>query len=152
MANRHYHLKYHITNDADIIARLDAQESIQGYIRRLIQTDILADSLKGVFKIEDRYLDTDSVKPEIDEDMNEFNRRRDLMNRFCHGTGADNDDPDYCYSCIWSYQPNDALGTDVIRCQFEGLNADEMEDLILRRHKRIMNQLYGETIRNGEQL
>lgn len=152
MANRHYHLKYHITNDADIIARLDAQESIQGYIRRLIQTDILADSLQGAFKIEDRYLDTDSVKPKIDDDMKEFNRRRDLMNRFCHGTGADNDDPDYCYSCIWSYQPNDALGTDVIRCKFEGLNADEMEDLISRWHKRTMNQLYGETMNNGEKL
>ena len=59
MANRHYHLKYHITNDADIIARLDAQDSIQGYIRRLIQTDILADSLRPAFHLENRILTYD---------------------------------------------------------------------------------------------
>lgn len=51
MASRRFQLKYNTKTDADIIARLEAQDSIQGYIRRLIWTDIMADSLQGVFKV-----------------------------------------------------------------------------------------------------
>lgn len=56
MASRRFQLKYNTVTDADIIKRLEAQESIQGYIRRLIWSDIMADSLQGVFKVisEDR--------------------------------------------------------------------------------------------------
>ena len=56
MASRRFQLKYNTVTDADIIKRLEAQESIQGYIRRLIWSDIMADSLQGVFNVihEDR--------------------------------------------------------------------------------------------------
>lgn len=56
MSSRRFQLKYNTVTDADIIKRLEAQESIQGYIRRLILSDIMADSLQGVFKVihEDR--------------------------------------------------------------------------------------------------
>ena len=81
MANRHYHLKYHITNDAEIIARLDAQESIQGYIRRLIQTDILADVLRPAFHLEDRTLTYD-----------------EWMEKNCPAFDAGNVDYD-CFNC-----------------------------------------------------
>ena len=37
---KQYLLKYHLENDADIIAKLDEMESKQGYIRQLIRDDI----------------------------------------------------------------------------------------------------------------
>ena len=37
---RYYGMKLNIHTDADIIARLDAQPSMQGYIRKLIRDDI----------------------------------------------------------------------------------------------------------------
>lgn len=37
---RRYGLKYNITLDADIINQLEKVESIQGYIKQLIRTDI----------------------------------------------------------------------------------------------------------------
>lgn len=37
---RHYHLKYNINTDAEIIDHLNKQSSIQGYIKRLIREDI----------------------------------------------------------------------------------------------------------------
>ena len=39
---RRYGLKYNIRTDADIIAWLSRQPSIQGYIKRLIRADISA--------------------------------------------------------------------------------------------------------------
>lgn len=39
---RRYGLKYNIHTDADIIARLEKQTSIQGYIKKLIRADIAA--------------------------------------------------------------------------------------------------------------
>ena len=37
---RRYGLKLNLTTDADIIAKLDTVESIQGYIKELIRKDI----------------------------------------------------------------------------------------------------------------
>ena len=37
---KRYELRFTKTTDADVIARLDAQESKQGYIKRLIREDI----------------------------------------------------------------------------------------------------------------
>nr|DAJ98156.1 MAG TPA: hypothetical protein [Caudoviricetes sp.] len=37
---KHFHLTYHIDNDADIIAVLEAQKSKNNYIRKLIREDI----------------------------------------------------------------------------------------------------------------
>ena len=37
---KQYLLKYHLENDADIIAKLDGMESKQGYVRQLIRDDI----------------------------------------------------------------------------------------------------------------
>lgn len=41
---RRYGLKYNINTDADIIAHLGKQKSIQGYIKALIRADIAAQS------------------------------------------------------------------------------------------------------------
>lgn len=40
--SRHFHLKYNLKTDADILAHLDKQTSIQGYIKSLIRADIAA--------------------------------------------------------------------------------------------------------------
>lgn len=45
MASRRYQLKYNLDKDREIISRLDRQENIQDYIRRLILSDIAADQL-----------------------------------------------------------------------------------------------------------
>lgn len=37
---RQYHLKLNLKTDADIIKRLEQQESIQGYIKDLIRADM----------------------------------------------------------------------------------------------------------------
>ena len=39
---RRYNLKYNLKTDADILAQLDKQPSIQGYIKSLIRADIAA--------------------------------------------------------------------------------------------------------------
>ena len=111
MANRHYHLKYHITNDADIIERLDAQESIQGYIRRLIQTDILADSLQGVFKVEER---------DPEEQI-----RIDWYNEHCPAIN----DPDYnCEGCFYHrYSKDDVAGTGSGYCDADSFFHDYLK-------------------------
>lgn len=41
---RHYGFKLNLKTDADIIARLNDQPSIQGYIKSLIRADIAANS------------------------------------------------------------------------------------------------------------
>ena len=37
---KQYHLKLNLTTDADIIAQLEKQESVQGYIKTLIRSDM----------------------------------------------------------------------------------------------------------------
>lgn len=37
---RHIKFKFHLRSDADVIARLESQENIQGYIKALIRADI----------------------------------------------------------------------------------------------------------------
>lgn len=39
-SSRHYGIKLNVKTDADLIARLDSADSINGYIRRLIREDI----------------------------------------------------------------------------------------------------------------
>lgn len=39
-SGKQYHLWLHKKNDADVIARLDAQPNKQGYIKRLVRQDI----------------------------------------------------------------------------------------------------------------
>lgn len=51
MANRHYHFKFNVEKDATYIQRLDAQENMQAYIRRLILSDIAADGLKDIIRL-----------------------------------------------------------------------------------------------------
>ncbi len=41
---RRYGLKYNVNTDADIIAHLEKQDSMQGYIKRLIREDIARSS------------------------------------------------------------------------------------------------------------
>ena len=41
---KHYHLKLNLNTDADIIKQLVKQDSMQGYIKRLIREDIAKNS------------------------------------------------------------------------------------------------------------
>ena len=47
---RRYGMKYNIHTDADIIAHLERQPSIQGYIRQLIRADIAAHGIPQTAK------------------------------------------------------------------------------------------------------
>jgi len=53
MANYRVNLKYNTQRDAELIQRLEAQENKQDYIRRLIMSDIAADSLRGLLTLQD---------------------------------------------------------------------------------------------------
>lgn len=44
------YLKLNIVNDGDVIERLEAQPNKQHYIKDLIRTDMLLDSLRHTFK------------------------------------------------------------------------------------------------------
>lgn len=44
---RQYHLKLNLKSDADIIAKLDQQKSMQGYIKALITLDIKKNILES---------------------------------------------------------------------------------------------------------
>ncbi len=41
---RRFQLKFNLRTDADVLAQLDRQKSVQGYIRDLIRADIAAQS------------------------------------------------------------------------------------------------------------
>lgn len=88
MANRHYHFKFNTVKDATYIQRLDAQENMQNYIRRLILSDIAADSLQGIIHVEDS------------EDV--YNRKIDYYNEECVALGCmdiNGDDGRFCRDC-----------------------------------------------------
>ena len=51
MANRNYHFKFNTERDKTYIERLDSQPNMQNYIRRLILSDIAADSLKNMIHL-----------------------------------------------------------------------------------------------------
>lgn len=53
MANYRVNLKYNTQRDAELIRRLEAQENKQDYIRRLIMSDIAADSLRGILTLDE---------------------------------------------------------------------------------------------------
>lgn len=65
MATRRFDFKFHCIKDADIIQRLDAQPNKQQYIRQLIATDILADSLRDAFQISDQDQDPDELQEQV---------------------------------------------------------------------------------------
>lgn len=46
MATKRYNFKFHCIKDADVIDRLEHQDNMQDYIRLLIKSDILADSIE----------------------------------------------------------------------------------------------------------
>lgn len=94
MATKRYDFKFHCTKDAEIIQRLDAQPNKQQYIRMLIATDILADSLKDAFQIFNRdhahALDPDEFKESI---------RIDFYNENCPAINNLDPDVDLCSGC-----------------------------------------------------
>lgn len=129
MASRHYHFKFNTERDKTYIARLDAQENMQNYIRRLILSDIAADSLKDVLSL----CPDPEPEPEVitDPDTDEYTRRVELMEKYCKATDPDlviDDDGYICESCPYSYHPD--ATSDYIRCKFNNLNADEIEEVV----------------------
>lgn len=107
MANRHYHFKFNVEKDATYIQRLDAQENMQNYIRRLILSDIAADSLKDVLV----YLDTDSIRepnPVIKRKLNAiYGKALDLHDYCKHCEHEDDPDAPECKICPHGDQDQD---------------------------------------------
>ena len=97
MANRHYHFKFNVDKDATYIQRLDAQENMQNYIRRLILSDIAADSLKDVLV----YQDTDStIISDYKRTLNSvYGQALDLHDYCKHCEHEDDPDAPECKSC-----------------------------------------------------
>lgn len=57
---KYYTFKFHLVNDADVIDQLSKQDSMQGYIKRLIREDrsrFVPVSAPKTYKIKPEYLD-----------------------------------------------------------------------------------------------
>lgn len=124
MATRRFDFKFHCTKDADIIQRLDAQPNKQQYIRQLIATDILADSLIGAFRIldrdrvqdQDQYIDTDIV----------YQERVNWFDEHCPAIG----DPDYdCTGCQYFKHHKEDPFSDSGYCDAQSYFEKDMEDI-----------------------
>ena len=115
MATKRYDFKFHCTRDAEVIARLDSKENKQQYIRSLILSDIAADGLLGLLQFKDQ--DADEI------------RKAELLRKACRATDPDLEDPSTaCDGCKYQYLKDPYY--DVQGCMLEGLNADEMDDII----------------------
>lgn len=101
MASRRFQLKYNVQKDREIIDRLEAQVSMQDYIRKLILSDIAADILREHIQLED-------------EDMRMNDVRQEWYENHCPAVS----DPDYnCESCYYAEHPY--LGLDNFICTAE---------------------------------
>ena len=97
MATRRFDFKFHCTKDADIIQRLDAQPNKQQYIRQLIATDILADSLRDAFRIGDSHAVHEAPDPDPDEIKESM--RIDFYNENCPAVNELDPEVDHCSGC-----------------------------------------------------
>lgn len=102
MASKNYHIKFHASKDAEIIARLEAQDNKNDYIRKLILSDIAADILRAHIHLTD---------PDPDERYE--NVRQDWYNAHCPAIS----NPDYdCIGCYYAKHPKDDPWSDVVHC------------------------------------
>ena len=88
MANYRVNLKYNTQRDAELIQRLEAQENKQDYIRRLIMSDIAADSLRGLLTLQD------------DVEQDRTNARIRFWENNCPAS-VDPGDSDPCSTCTY---------------------------------------------------
>lgn len=95
MATRRFDFKFHCTKDADIIQRLDAQENKQQYIRQLIATDIMADSIRDAFKIGDSH----AVHQSLDQEEVKESMRIDFYNKHCPAVNEPDPNVAPCSGC-----------------------------------------------------
>lgn len=88
MANYRVNLKYNTQRDAELIQRLEAQENKQDYIRRLIMSDIAADSLRGILTLD-----------EMEQGREYAHARIKFWEDNCPAAG----DPEYdCFNCPYA--------------------------------------------------
>ena len=132
MATRRFDFKFHCIKDADIIQRLDAQENKQQYIRQLIATDIMADSLRDAFRISDQDQDPDEIKETM---------RIDFYNENC--PAINNLDPDVnpCVSCQYAIWPE---WDDQCCCTIESV----WKDYWNHEAKTKLNSVYGRMLKD----
>lgn len=122
MATKRYDFKFHCIKDADIIQRLDAQENKQQYIRQLIATDILADSLRDAFYISDPDQDTAHEQ----EKNYYYHTRINWFNEHCPAVG----DPNYdCTGCAYFKHHKDDPYSDSGYCDAESHFEHDMENI-----------------------
>ena len=142
MATKRYDFKFHCTKDADIIQRLDSQENKQQYIRQLIATDILADSLREAFQLED----TRPTPDEIKESM-----RIDFYNENCPAVNEPDPEVDPCKGCKYNAPREDH--SEPYRCIIESAwKAYWYEHSISKSgrpyRKEKLNSVYGRMIKD----
>ena len=133
MATRRFDFKFHCTKDADIIQRLDAQENKQQYIRQLIATDIMADSLRGAFQIEDTRPDPDEIKESM---------RIDFYNENCPSVNNIDPDVDLCKGCKYMI-PTDNY-SEPYTCTIQSA----WENYWKHEAKTKLNSVYGQMIKD----
>lgn len=114
MANRHYHFKFNVEKDATYIQRLDAQENMQNYIRRLILSDIAADGLRDLIQ-----LAPEDEKPDQDQDQDPdevyYIARQNFYASHCPAIG---DREASCKGCLY-FKPEEYGGSCDIEDEFK---------------------------------
>ena len=135
MATRRFDFKFHCTKDADIIQRLDAQPNKQQYIRQLIATDIMADSLRGAFRISDQEPDQDPGELKEQE-------RIDFYNKYCPAVNEPDPNVDPCSSCKFKVYTDNY--SDCCTCTIESA----WENYWKHERKTKLSSLYGRMLKD----
>ena len=121
MANRHYHFKFNTEKDQTYIQRLDAQENMQGYIRRLILSDIAADGLREMIQ----WPESDGFETPV-TGIDKLRARYDFMNKNCpvaESGGAIETCPETCpYRQVY---PNDCSIEDAFESEWSSDHGKE---------------------------
>lgn len=105
MASKHYHIKLNFDSDRDVIDRIESKENKNDYIRRLVLSDIAADYLQGMIKVED--------SAEHQQKDFEYHARINWFNEHCPAVG----DPDYdCTGCFYFQHHKDDPYSDAGYC------------------------------------
>ena len=133
MATRRYDFKFHCIKDADIIQRLDAQENKQQYIRQLIATDILADSLRDAFRISDSEPDPEEIKEQM---------RIDFYNKHCLAVNELDPEVDHCIGC--KYMKKNKDNYEPYNCTIESA----WENYWNHERKTKLNSIYGRMLKD----
>lgn len=135
MSSKHYHIKLNFDSDREVIDRIESKENKNDYIRRLVLSDIAADYLQGMIKLEkDKYIDTDMI----------YQARVDFYNDHCPALNKLDQTINYCDDCVYRVHYTDVDGIEKAACNLE----EAWIQYCQTTDKTHLNSLYGKMVRD----